>query len=304
MWTLFAIAAVVGEVGTRCTQNSLGIVEICLSRFSGSQRQNTERSMFNSLAGRTAVVTGASKGIGRGIARRLGEVGCSVLVVARNKTESEIVAREITEAKGKASAFSADVRDETETKAMAAAAIERYGSLDILCANAGVFAAAKLDVMSGSEFDDVLATNLRGTFLTVRACLPALKQAKGRIVVTSSITGPITGYPGWSHYGASKAGQLGFIRTAAIELAPAGVTINAVMPGNIATEGLSGLGPDYIAKMQSSIPMRRLGTVEDVANAVLFFASDEACYITGQTLIIDGGQTLPESLMALEEMSK
>jgi 3-oxoacyl-[acyl-carrier protein] reductase len=260
--------------------------------------------MFKSLAGRTAIVTGASKGIGRGIAHRLGKVGCFVLVVARNKSESESVAREIREAKGEASAFSADVSSETETKAMAAAAIERYGSIDILCANAGIFPAAKLDVMSGSEFDKVLATNLRGTFLSVSACLPALKQAKGRIVATSSITGPITGYPGWSHYGASKAGQLGFIRTAAIELAPAGVTINAVMPGNIATEGLSGLGPDYIAKMQSSIPMKRLGTVEDVSNAVLFFASDEACYITGQTLIIDGGQTLPESLMALEEMSK
>src|SRR5262249_9008969 len=114
--------------------------------------------MFNSLAGRTAVVTGASKGIGRGIARRLGSVGCSVLVVARSRTESESV--EITEAKGKASAFSADVSDEAETKAMAAAAVERYGSLDILCANAGIFPAAKLDVMSGAEFDSVLTTNL------------------------------------------------------------------------------------------------------------------------------------------------
>ena len=139
------------------------------------------------LAGRTAVVTGASKGIGRGI----GSVGCSVLVVARSMTESESVAREITEAKGKASAFSADVSDEAETKAMATAAVERYGSLDILCANAGIFPAAKLDVMSGAEFDSVLTTNLRGTFLSVSACLPALKQAKGRIVVTSSITGPI-----------------------------------------------------------------------------------------------------------------
>jgi len=260
--------------------------------------------MFKSLAGRTAVITGASKGIGRGIAHRLGAVGCSVLVVARNTVESESAAREITEAGGRASAFSADVANESETKAMAAAAVDRYGSLDILCANAGIFPAAKLDAMSGSEFDTVLATNLRGTFLSVSACLPALKKAKGRIVVTSSITGPITGYPGWSHYGASKAGQLGFLRTAAIELAPAGVTINAVMPGNIATEGLSALGPDYITKMESSIPMKRLGTVEDIANAVLFFASDEAGYITGQTLIIDGGQTLPESLMALEEMSK
>jgi len=260
--------------------------------------------MFKSLAGRTAVVTGASKGIGRGIARRLGAVGCSVLVVARNTTECESVAREIMQSGGKASAFSANVADECAMKLMATAAVERYGSLDILCANAGIFPAAKLDVMSGSEFDKVLATNLRGTFLCVSACLPALKRAKGRIVVTSSITGPMTGYPGWSHYGASKAGQLGFIRTAAIELAPAGVTINAVMPGNIATEGLDGLGPDYIAKMESSIPMKRLGTVEDIANAVLFFASDEAGYITGQTLVIDGGQTLPESLMALEEMSK
>jgi 3-oxoacyl-[acyl-carrier protein] reductase len=270
----------------------------------GYQKRSKEFSMFKSLAGRAAVVTGASKGIGRGIALRLGAVGCSVLVVARNTAECESVAREITQTGAKASAFSADVADESAMKAMMTAAVERYGGLDILCANAGIFPAAKLDVMSGSDFERVLATNLRGTFLSVSACLPALKRTRGRIVVTSSITGPITGYPGWSHYGASKAGQLGFIRTAAIELAPAGVTINAVMPGNIATEGLSGLGPDYIAKMESSIPMKRLGTVEDIANAVLFFASDEAGYITGQTLVIDGGQTLPESLMALEEMSK
>jgi 3-oxoacyl-[acyl-carrier protein] reductase len=276
--------------------------KFCLRRLDVKSERSL--SMFKSLAGRTAVVTGASKGIGRGIARRLGAVGCSVLVVARNTAETENVVREIMQAGGKASAFRADVADESAMKLMARAAVERYGSLDILCANAGIFPAAKLDVMSGTEFDKVLATNLRGTFLCVSACLPALKRAKGRIVVTSSITGPITGYPGWSHYGASKAGQLGFIRTAAIELAPAGVTINAVMPGNIATEGLDGLGPDYIAKMESSIPMKRLGTVEDIANAVLFFASDEAGYITGQTLVIDGGQTLPESLMALEEMSK
>ena len=290
-----------------CTQDSLGMAEDYLSKFCLRRpdvKSERSLSMFKSLAGRTAVVTGASKGIGRGIARRLGAVGCSVLVVARNTAETENVVREIMQAGGKASAFRADVADESAMKLMARAAVERYGSLDILCANAGIFPAAKLDVMSGTEFDKVLATNLRGTFLCVSACLPALKRAKGRIVVTSSITGPITGYPGWSHYGASKAGQLGFIRTAAIELAPAGVTINAVMPGNIATEGLDGLGPDYIAKMESSIPMKRLGTVEDIANAVLFFASDEAGYITGQTLVIDGGQTLPESLMALEEMSK
>ena len=106
------------------------------------------------------------------------------------------------------------------------------------------------------------------------------------------------------HYGASKAGQLGFMHTAAIELAPHNITINAVMPGNIKTEGLDGMGVEYLGQMTASIPMKRLGSVEDIAYAALFFASDEAAYITGQTLVVDGGQVLPESLMALEEMEK
>ena len=128
----------------------------------------------------------------------------------------------------------------------------------------------------------------------------ALKaKAKGRIVLTSSITGPVTGYSGWSHYGASKAGQLGFMRTAAIELAPFGITVNAVMPGNIMTEGMEAMGVEYIANMAASIPLKHLGTVKDIANAALFFASDEAGYVTGQTLIVDGGQVLPESLAGL-----
>ena len=157
--------------------------------------------------------------------------------------------------------------------------------------------------MTGADFDHVMTTNLKGTFLSVTAVLPAMKAAKrGRIVLTSSITGPITGFPGWSHYGASKAGQLGFMRTAAIELAPWNITVNAVMPGNIRTEGLDGLGADYIASMEASIPQKRLGSVADIGNAALFFASEEAAYITGQTLVIDGGQTLPESLTALNEM--
>ena len=122
----------------------------------------------------------------------------------------------------------------------------------------------------------------------------------GRVVVTSSITGPITGYPGWSHYGASKAAQLGFLRTAAIELAPRRITINAIMPGNIATEGLDDMGADYIAGMEAASPQHRLGSVADIGNAALFFASEEAGYITGQTLVVDGGQVLPESPAALE----
>ena len=249
------------------------------------------------------IVTGASREIGRGIALRLGQVGCNVLLISRSGKALEDVAGEITAAGGSASAAAWDVSDPEQARRVAETAAERYGGIDILCANAGIFPASKLDKMTAQEFDQVMGTNLRGTFLSVQACLPAMKaRGKGRIVLTSSITGPMTGFPGWLHYGASKAGQLGFMRTAAIELAPSHITMNAVMPGNIATEGLVELGPDYTAKMEGSIPMRRLGTIADIANAVLFFVSDEAAYITGQTLVIDGGQVLPESLMALEEM--
>lgn len=257
--------------------------------------------MFAPLQGRSVIVTGAGRGIGRGIALRFGRAGCRVLLVSRTAGEIEKVAGEIRAAGGIAECATADVATEEGTKAMANACLDRFGAIDILCANAGIFPAAKLDVMTAGDFDHVMNTNLRSLFLSVSACMPALKRVgHGRIVVTSSITGPITGYPGWAHYGATKAGQLGFIRTAAIELAPFGITINAVMPGNIKTEGLDNLGADYLASMAASIPLKRLGSIEDIANAALFFASDEAGYITGQTLVVDGGQVLPESLAALE----
>jgi 3-oxoacyl-[acyl-carrier protein] reductase len=256
--------------------------------------------MLTSIEGRSVIVTGASKGIGKGIARVFAGKGARVLLAARDLSQAEAAAAEIG---GVASAIAADVSRVEDNVRMAQTAIERHGGIDILCCNAGIFPAAKLFAMSVAEWDQVLDVNLKGTFLSVQACLPALKaRGKGRIVVTSSITGPITGYPGWSHYGASKAGQLGFIRTAAIELAPLNITVNAVLPGNILTEGVKALGPEYIAKMTAAIPSRRLGSVEDVAYAALFLASDEAAFITGQTIVVDGGQVLPESHMALEEL--
>jgi 3-oxoacyl-[acyl-carrier protein] reductase len=252
--------------------------------------------MLSSIKGRSVIVTGASKGIGKGIARVFARQGANVLVVARHFDTAQATATEIG-----GEAFAADVTSPDDMKAMAQAAIDHHGGIDILCANAGIFPAAKLFEMTPDQWDEVLDTNLKGTFLSIRACLPALqKSGRGRIVVTSSITGPITGYPGWTHYGASKAGQLGFMRTAAIELAKDGITINAVMPGNILTEGLDGLGQDYLDTMTDSIPLKRLGSVDDIGNAVLFFASDEAAYITGQTIVVDGGQVLPESVAALE----
>ena len=166
----------------------------------------------------------------------------------------------------------------------------------MLCANAGIFPDARLADLTEEDIDRILGTNLKGSILSVQACLPLLRASgRGRVILTSSITGPVTGYPGWTHYGASKAGQLGFMRTAAIELARDGITVNAVLPGNIMTEGLAGLGEDYISGMTAAIPMGRLGTVDEIGHAALFLATDEAGYVTGQTIVVDGGQVLPES---------
>jgi 3-oxoacyl-[acyl-carrier protein] reductase len=254
--------------------------------------------MLTPISGRAVVVTGASKGIGKGIARVFARQGAKVMVVSRKIEEAEACASEVGSG---ARGFAADISDWEDCQAMAAAAAAAFGGIDILCANAGTFPQTKIESMDPGEWDAVMATNLKGSFLSVKACLPWLKQSdQGRVVLTSSITGPVTGFPGWSHYGASKAGQLGFMRTACIELARYGITINAVLPGNIVTEGLAGLGENYLKTMAASIPMKKLGTVEDVGNAALFLASKEAGYITGQTIIVDGGQILPETLEAID----
>jgi 3-oxoacyl-[acyl-carrier protein] reductase len=253
--------------------------------------------MLTSIKGRSVIVTGGSKGIGKGIAGVFARQGARVLVVARNGEAAQAVAQEIGNG---AIGFSADVTDPDSVKAMAQAAADAFGGIDVLCANAGIFPQKPLEEMEVADWDLVMNTNLKGNFLSVKACIPWLKKSgEGRIVLTSSITGPVTGFPGWSHYGASKAAQLGFMRTACIELAKYGITMNAVMPGNIITEGLEGLGEDYLKTMAASIPLKRLGRVEDIGNAALFLASKEAGYITGQTIIVDGGQILPESLEAM-----
>ncbi len=260
--------------------------------------------MLTSIAGRSVVVTGATKGIGKGIARVFARHGANVLITGRDEAAAETTCAELNGlGQGRVSFLLGDVSSRSWCSRMAEEAASRHGGIDVVCANAGIFPAAKLADMTEEDMDLVMDTNVKGTLLVIQACLDALTASgRGRIILTSSITGPVTGYPGWSHYGASKAAQLGFMRTAAIELAPRRITVNAVLPGNIATEGLADLGPDYRASMEMSIPMRRLGEVEDIGNACLFFASDEAAYITGQSMIVDGGQILPESLAALEAM--
>ena len=247
------------------------------------------------MDGRSAVITGGSRGIGKGIATVFAGAGMRVLIAGRDEDAAEAAVAEIQAGGGTASYVLADLARPEAADRIAAAAIERHGGVDVLCCNAGIFPSSPLRTMPLEEIDRVLAVNLRGTMLAVRACLPAMERAhRGRVVLTSSITGPLTGAAGWSHYGASKAAQLGFMRTAAIELAPLGITVNAVLPGNIATEGLEELGEEYVRDIERAIPLGRLGTVEEIAHTALFLAGDEAAYITGQTIVVDGGQTLPE----------
>ncbi|KXX60913.1 3-oxoacyl-ACP reductase FabG [Rhodococcus sp. LB1] len=259
--------------------------------------------MFTSIEGRSVIVTGGSKGIGRGIARVFASAGANVLITARDDDALSTAAVELSGLRGKVTTLSVDVADPAACREMVDVAVERHGGLDVMCANAGVFPSCRLEDLGPADLDGVLDVNFKGTVYSVQAALPALTASgRGRIVITSSITGPITGYPGWSHYGASKAAQLGFVRTAAMELARRKITINAVLPGNIKTEGLDGMGQQYLDRMAAAVPQGRLGAVADIGNAALFLATDEAGYITGQTLVVDGGQVLSESADALDEI--
>ena len=254
---------------------------------------------MSGIEGRIAIITGASAGIGRGIARVFAQKGAKVVTASRSPETGEEAVREIRDAGGEAVFVQADVSRKADTEAVAAAALSRYGRIDILVHNAGVFWEVLLGDMTEDDWDRCHDLNLKGLLFLTQAVLPAMKQqGHGRILVTSSITGPRTGMAGFAHYGAAKGGVNGFIRNAAVELARSQITVNGIEPGNIFTEGLAGLGEEYLATMTRAIPLGKLGTPEDIAHAMAFFASDEAGWITGQTLVVDGGQTLPESGLA------
>lgn len=248
------------------------------------------------LDGQVAIVTGGARGIGLGIATVLRAEGADVVIADVDGAAAATAAAALQEASEHAIGVRADVTEPADVEDLAAAAIGRWGRIDILAANAGIYPQIALRDLSVADWERVMSINVRGALLAVQACLPQMTdQGYGRIVLTSSITGSVVGQPGYAHYGASKAAMLGLMRSAAIEVAPAGVTINAILPGNIRTPGFDEVGPEHRRRMLAAIPLNRLGEPEDVGWAVRFLASREAAYITGQTLIVDGGQVLPES---------
>ena len=245
------------------------------------------------LDGKTALVTGASRGIGRAIALRLAAEGASVAInYAGNTAKAEETKAAIEAAGGKAALFQADVSDSAQVEQMVASVTEVFGTIDILVNNAGITRDGLLMRMKEEDFDAVLDTNLKGIFHVTKAVSKLMmKKRAGRIVNMASVVG-IMGNAGQTNYAAAKAGVIGFTKSAARELAARGITVNAVAPGFIATDMTAAMPEKAKEATLAAIPLRRMGAPEDVANAVAFLVSDQASYITGQVVKVDGGMVM------------
>jgi 3-oxoacyl-[acyl-carrier protein] reductase len=243
------------------------------------------------LSGQTAIVTGASRGIGRAIALRLAAAGAKVACVARSADKLKETADAISAAGGAAEVHPCDVTDSAAVSKLVESLHEAWGRLDIVVNNAGITKDTLIPRMSDEDWDAVIATNLRSVFLFTRAAsLVMMRQRSGRIINISSVSGLI-GNPGQANYSASKAGIIGLTRTVAQELAGRKVTVNAICPGFIASEMTAAMGAALDEFVKSRIPAKRLGEADEVADAVVYLASDSAAYITGEVLTIDGGLT-------------
>ena len=243
------------------------------------------------LSGQTALVTGASRGIGKAIALALGQAGAKVACIARNEEKLRETADAITSAGGTAVVYACDVTDSAAVQKVVDAVVEDWDQLDIVVNNAGITRDTLIPRMSDEDWDDVISTNLRSVFLFTRAAsLVMMRSRSGRIINISSVSG-IMGNPGQSNYSASKAGIIGLTRSVARELGSRKVTVNAICPGFIATEMTDALGPAVQDEVKKRVPARRLGKAEEIADAVLYIASDSAAYLTGQILTLDGGLT-------------
>ncbi len=243
------------------------------------------------LSGRVALVTGAGRGLGRAIAQSLAHAGAGVACVDIDESLLAETADAIRAGGGRAEVFPCDVTQSERVNDVVGQVVKQMGKLDILVNNAGITRDGMLMRMKDDQWDAVLAINLRGTFLFTRAAArPMMKARSGRIINIASVSG-LMGNPGQANYSASKAGVIGLTRTVARELAARNITVNAVAPGFIVTEMTAKLGEDILAQVQKEIPLGRLGEPQDVADAVLYLASDAAAFITGHVLTVDGGLT-------------
>jgi 3-oxoacyl-[acyl-carrier protein] reductase len=244
------------------------------------------------LSSRVAIVTGAARGLGRLIAETFAASGANVMCIDVNTEVLDATVDAIRAAGGQAEAFACDVTDSHRVNEVVGDVVKRHGRLDILVNNAGITRDGMLVRMKDDQWDSVLAINLRGTFLFTRAAAkPMMKGRGGRIINMASVSG-LMGNAGQANYSASKAGVIGLTRTVAMELAGRDITVNAVAPGFIETDMTAKLGEEVIAGVTQRIPLKRMGQPLDVADAVLFLASDAASYITGQVLTVDGGLTV------------
>jgi 3-oxoacyl-[acyl-carrier protein] reductase len=240
------------------------------------------------LTGRVALVTGASRGIGRAVAMRLAEQGAVVIAAARGDHAAP-TADAITQGGGRAEALSVDVTDAAALAELPAQVVERHARLDIVVSNAGIARDQLLMRMKKSEWDEVIATNLTATYVLAQAAMrPMIRQRGGRIIAVSSVVGQM-GNAGQANYAASKAGLIGFAKALAREVASRGITVNVLAPGMIDTDMTRAVAPKAQTDWAALIPLGRLGTVDDVAAAACFLASDEAAYITGHVLAVNGG---------------
>ena len=245
--------------------------------------------MFN-LDGQVALVTGGANGIGSGIVEALAEQGATVVISDIVEDGGQELAQKIDGA-----FLKLDVTDGEAAKDVVESVKAEYGRIDILAANTGIYPEVLLADMDEASWDKVFDVNVKGMFNVVKPTLEVMKeQAYGRVILTSSITGNVTGYPGGTAYGASKAAQLGFMRNAAVEYGRYNITINAIQPGIIATESLVRELPT-LNEAADYIPAKTLGEPQDIGVAAAFFAAKESKYITGQALVVDGGQVLPET---------
>ena len=253
-----------------------------------TSRHFPERHPLTSFAGKTAIVTGASRGIGRAIAERLAAGGATVVCVARGANADATVAA-ISAAGGKAEAQGVDVTDAAAVEGLVKGVVEQHGKLDILVSNAGITRDQLMLRMKRSDWDEVVATNLTASFTLCQAALkPMIRARSGRIIAISSVVGQM-GNAGQANYAASKAGLIGFCKSLAREVASRQVTVNVVAPGLIETDMTKAITEAAKTDWSAQIPLGRMGSPADVAAAVSFLASDEASYITGQVLAVNGG---------------